>query len=171
MQQFYRPSGDSTQKRGVVVDVPMPSLTTHMDIGESDLPYPIKFDEVDAVDFDRNDHVRGDLVAQLSALSKERQAESEDFAKLQRRIAQYQKQKAQKSVTLNEKRFFEERAELDADKEDEKQIKEQVSGERPVFRRNFYNDEVLAITKDYVRLLANPKVAGGTRKGGVEATP
>jgi carboxyl-terminal processing protease len=37
MQQFYRPSGESTQKRGVVADVPMPSLTTHMDVGESDL--------------------------------------------------------------------------------------------------------------------------------------
>ena len=30
MQQFYRPDGDSTQKRGVLADVELPSLTTHL---------------------------------------------------------------------------------------------------------------------------------------------
>ncbi|HPP54298.1 MAG TPA: S41 family peptidase, partial [Thermoguttaceae bacterium] len=39
MQQFYRPSGDSTQNRGVVSDIEWPSLTTHLDVGESDLDY------------------------------------------------------------------------------------------------------------------------------------
>ena len=32
MQQFYRPDGDSTQKRGVLADIELPSLTTHMDV-------------------------------------------------------------------------------------------------------------------------------------------
>ncbi len=35
MQQFYRPSGDSTQKRGVLSDIELPSLTTHLDVGEA----------------------------------------------------------------------------------------------------------------------------------------
>ena len=35
MQQFYRPNGDSTQKRGVLADVVLPSLTDHMDVGEA----------------------------------------------------------------------------------------------------------------------------------------
>ena len=30
MQQFYRPNGDSTQKRGVLADIEWPSLTTHL---------------------------------------------------------------------------------------------------------------------------------------------
>src|SRR5690606_34912583 len=38
MQQFYRPNGDSTQKRGVLADVVLPSLTNHMEgISEADL--------------------------------------------------------------------------------------------------------------------------------------
>ena len=41
MQQFYRPDGDSTQKRGVLADVELPSLTTHLDVGEADLDYPV----------------------------------------------------------------------------------------------------------------------------------
>ncbi|HEY2760116.1 MAG TPA: S41 family peptidase, partial [Pirellulales bacterium] len=39
IQQFYRPDGDSTQNRGVVSDIELPSLTTHLDVGESDLDY------------------------------------------------------------------------------------------------------------------------------------
>ena len=45
IQQFYRPGGDSTQNRGVVSDVELPSLTTHLDVGESDLDYALKFDQ------------------------------------------------------------------------------------------------------------------------------
>ena len=74
---------------------------------------------------------------------------------------------------MNEEEFFQERAELDAEKEDEKQIEEQISSERPVFRRYFYNDEILEITLDYVRLLTTPQVAevnpGGRARG--EMTP
>ena len=39
IQQFYRPGGDSTQNRGVVSDVELPSLTTQLDVGEKDLDY------------------------------------------------------------------------------------------------------------------------------------
>ena len=69
-------------------------------------------------------------------------------------------QKAKDYVTLNEEKFFAERAEFDAEKEDEAKIKEQVETERPVFRRNYYNDEVLNIAVDYVNLLNGPQVAG-----------
>ena len=46
MQQFYRPNGDSTQKRGVISDVVLPSITDKMDVGESDLDYPVEFDRI-----------------------------------------------------------------------------------------------------------------------------
>jgi carboxyl-terminal processing protease len=38
MQQFYRPSGESTQLRGVLADLVLPSLSDKMDVGESDTP-------------------------------------------------------------------------------------------------------------------------------------
>ena len=53
MQQFYRPNGDSTQKRGVLSDVELPSLTTHLDVGEADLDYPVEFDKVEPLHFKR----------------------------------------------------------------------------------------------------------------------
>jgi carboxyl-terminal processing protease len=160
MQQFYRPSGESTQKRGVVADVALPSLTTHMDVGESDLDYPIEFDRVEASRFTGNQMVTQQLLAELNTRSQARRDAVEDFQKLMRRIEQYRQQKAKDYVTLNEEAFFAERAEFDADKEDEAQINEQIESERPVFRRNYYNNEVLAISTDYVELLGGTQVAG-----------
>ncbi len=63
MQQFYRPSGESTQKRGVVADIAMPSLTTHMDVSEGDLDYPIEFDRVDPARFQGDNFVNPNLLA------------------------------------------------------------------------------------------------------------
>ena len=51
--QFYRPDGDSTQRRGVLADIELPSLTTHLDVGEADLDYPVAFDHIDAREFKR----------------------------------------------------------------------------------------------------------------------
>ena len=166
MQQFYRPNGESTQKRGVVVDVPMPSLTTHMDVGETDLDYPVKFDEVKPAPFTKVDDVNKAVVKELIERSKSRRQDSEDFKKLERRIKSYQDQKAKKYVTLNEEKFFKEREELDANKEEEKEIKEQAGGDRPVFRRNYYNNEILDVTLDYLNLLRDPNFANATQDVG-----
>ena len=51
VQQFYRPSGDSTQQRGVLADIVLPSLTDHYDVSEADLDYPVAFDKVPAASF------------------------------------------------------------------------------------------------------------------------
>ena len=70
-------------------------------------------------------------------------------------------QKAKKEVPLNEEKFNARRAELDSEAEEEKTFEEQAgsNGENEVFKRNFYNNEVLGITLDYLRLLGKDKVA------------
>ncbi|MFM7068872.1 MAG: carboxy terminal-processing peptidase, partial [Actinomycetes bacterium] len=160
MQQFYRPSGESTQKRGVLADVVMPSLTTHMDVGESDLDYPVEFDQVDAAKYDKTGQVSADIVREINARSVARREKNEDFGKLGRRIEQYLKQKSRKMVTLHEEQFFAERKEFDADKEDEKKLKDQMESGRPVFEETYYNKEVLDIAADYASLLSQSKQAG-----------
>ena len=77
-------------------------------------------------------------------------AKSEDFKDLESRISEYIKEKTKNTVTLNEKKFFE--RELDAEKEDEKTLEKQVNGDTKI-NRDFYLDEVMAITTDYVTRL------------------
>lgn len=47
IQKFYRVSGGSTQHRGVLSDIVLPSTTDTPEIGESSLPNPLTYDEVD----------------------------------------------------------------------------------------------------------------------------
>jgi carboxyl-terminal processing protease len=161
MQQFYRPNGDSTQKRGVLADIPLPSLTSQMDVGEADLDFAIDFDQVQPAPFKKDKLVSRELVNELKNRSAARQKTSEDFAKLLKNITRYREQKDRKSVTLNEEKFLAERKEIDAEREEEKQFEEQFgSTERPVFDlESFYNKEVLAIAEDYLEVIKKQHLA------------
>ncbi len=158
MQQFYRPNGDSTQKRGVLADVVLPSVTNHMDISEGDLDHALAFDQVPSARFKKVDLVSKDVVEQLKVTSAERRAKSPDFQKLLKNIDRYVEQKSKKRITLNEEKYFAQRAELDADKEDEKQF-EEVANSKEVVKRDYYFNEVMAITLDYIKALKDSKLA------------
>ncbi len=159
MQQFYRPNGDSTQQRGVLADITLPSISDHMDVSESDLDYPVEFDRVPSANHEKLSLVPSAMLKTLQQRSQSRIAESEDFAKRIRNIEEYKKQKARKSVTLNEEKFLARRKELNADKEDEKTIDDQINHSNEDIERTYYLDEVLRITAEYMSLLNEDKIA------------
>ena len=155
IQQFYRPDGDSTQRRGVVSDVELPSMSTHLPVGEADLDFALKFDHVDAVPFNAVNMVNSDLVKQLAQLSTERIDKSDEWQKEIKKIARYEKQKDRKQVSLNKEKFIAEHADINSEKEEEDQFKELNEQKRPVVKKDYYIDEVLAMTTDYLRLSKN----------------
>ncbi len=150
--QFYRPNGDSTQKRGVLSDLVIPSVTDKMPVGESDLEYPVEFDRISAARFESYGWASDDVKQALQIRSAKRVKESEKFAKRIRRIEEYVRQKNMKTVSLNEEEFLARSRELRAEKEDEKAIEDQVSGNKEI-KRDYYLDEVLEITADYMTML------------------
>jgi len=152
MQQFYRPNGDSTQNRGVLADIELPSITSNLDVGEADLDYPVAFDQVDPLQYKHFDYVNPAICAQLRQLSQPRVQASKDFQKVVRNIARYKEQKAKKTVTLNEEKFLKERAELNADKEEEKAIEKHSELNNGAIERDYYLNEALNITCDYLNL-------------------
>lgn len=158
VQQFYRPNGDSTQHRGVLADVVLPSLSQHWEgISESELDYPVAFDHVEPANFRETGSVNSDEIQRLRESSRARVTQSKDFQKIEKDIAHYEGMKKKKKVSLNEKQFLADRAELDVDKEQEKQLEEDKGAGKPVIKKDYYVDEALAITLDYIRL--NDKVA------------
>lgn len=159
VSQFYRPNGDSTQKRGVLSDVVLPSITDHMDITESDLEYPVEFDRVAKARYDKMSQINGDMVKRLFDRSRGRVADSDEFQREQRRIDKYVAQKAENSVSLNGDDFNERRKELDAEKEEEKLLEDQVNHTNDEIERDYYMEEVLAITVDYIQMLTGTPLA------------
>jgi carboxyl-terminal processing protease len=152
MQEFYRPNGDSTQKRGVLADIELPSLTSHLDVGEADLDYPVEFDQVAPMIYKRFDYVTPAICDQLKQLSNQRVAANEKFQRELNKIARYQEQKDRKTVTLNEAKFLKERSELNADKEEEKKLEELNDPNNKGIVRDYYLDEVLNVAVDYLNL-------------------
>jgi carboxyl-terminal processing protease len=159
MQQFYRPNGDSTQKRGVLADVVLPSVSSHMDVGEADLDFALEFDRVPAALYQKLEMVSPDILTQLRTKSQARRQNSEKFVKRQRDIQRYIEQKARETVSLNEKAFFADREELNAEKEDEKTFEELQNNGDEVVKKDYYFDEVLAITRDYIDQLKVNRIA------------
>jgi carboxyl-terminal processing protease len=164
-QQFYRPDGDSTQNRGVLSDVVLPSLIAQLDVGESSLDYAMKFDHVDPVPYASYDLVDNQLVAELNTLSAARRKESKDFQRVQRDIEFFNKQKERKRISLNKEKFLAEKNELSPEKQEEKELEELNDPDRPVVKRDYYFNEVLDITADYLRLLeSGPQAAAVDRR-------
>ncbi len=152
MQQFYRPSGASTQNRGVLADVELPSLTTHLDVSESDLDFPIPFSRVQPLEFQKLGYVNETIADRLSYLSSQRRKASEDFQEILDDIDRYLERKERKTVTLNEAKFRAEMEELNADKEEKETIQQMSDSSDNGIERNYYLDEALAITVDYLKL-------------------
>ena len=157
IQQFYRPGGDSTQNRGVEADVELPALTSYLDIGESDLDFALDFDKVDAASHVKMGMVSPRVIDELASRSKQRIKGSEDFQKVARVIKRYTDRKERKYVSLNEKKFLADREDDDDQEDPEGPMVEDKPD--PVVDRNFYVEEALNITVDYIEALKRQKVA------------
>jgi carboxyl-terminal processing protease len=159
IQQFYRPSGDSTQNRGVVSDIELPQITTHWEVGESDLDYALKFDRVMPLKHLNYRNATAQLIEQLRERSEKRSDKSEYFSKERRKIERYLEQKENSTVTLNKETFLAERKELNSEKDQEEIFESLEDDDRPVFPSTPYNEEVIAIALDYLDLLGQNRIA------------
>jgi carboxyl-terminal processing protease len=112
IRKFYRASGASTQLEGVVPDIILPSVNNHLEVGESSLDNPMKYDTIDAAVYDKLDRVQP-FVPELRRRSDTRIATDTDFAFVRDEEARYKKAKAEKSVSLNEATRLKEKKESD----------------------------------------------------------
>ena len=120
IRKFYRPSGASTQLKGVSADIALPSLSDAADVGEAELKDPLPWDRIPSSDFAREDHVSA-FEHELQAQSAARVAGDKDFAYLGEDIAQFKKNLATKTVSMNEADRRQEKAEAKAREEIRKQ--------------------------------------------------
>lgn len=101
IRKFYRASGSSTQLKGVVPDIVLPSINNHADVGEGSLPGALSWDTVPSAKYEPVNLINGHL-AELRKRSEARVATDKDFAWLNVEAERYQKMKGDKTVSLNE---------------------------------------------------------------------
>ncbi|MFI5362348.1 MAG: carboxy terminal-processing peptidase [Elusimicrobiota bacterium] len=108
VQKFYRVSGGSTQNRGVIPDIHLPSGGDLSDMTESAQKDALPYDEIEPASYDRAGAVDG-KIAPVSKASAERVAASKEFAWIREDLERWEKQKADKNLSLNEKKRLAER--------------------------------------------------------------
>lgn len=113
ISKFYRPSGASTQLKGVASDIILPSLTDVLDISEASLNNPLPWDTIAAARFTGSGRAQAALPT-LRARSAARIASDPGFATVQQDRERLRKAREEKSVSLNEGQRRREKSEVEA---------------------------------------------------------
>lgn len=100
-QKFYRITGDSTQNRGVVPDINLPSLYNVHEIGESALKNALPWDRIRAAQFSSWPEFSG-KIPRLVELHKQRAPKDPDYVYLIKTSELIEKRSADKELSLNE---------------------------------------------------------------------
>ena len=98
--KFYRVSGGSTQHKGVIPDIEIPSRVDKTRIGEDALDHALPWDQIDAVPHTRYFDFSG-VIDQLRKNHDNRFATNPEFQLLQKEIEFLEKQRGIDYVTLN----------------------------------------------------------------------
>jgi carboxyl-terminal processing protease len=113
IRKFYRPDGSSTQLKGVLSDIVLPSPTGVLKQGEAEMPDPLPWDSVTPAQHAEFDRVAHWLPA-LREASARRVAASQDFTWLREDDDRIQAQLTNPVVSLNESVRRQEKAENEA---------------------------------------------------------
>jgi carboxyl-terminal processing protease len=100
IQKFYRVSGGSTQHKGVLPDIHLPSIGDVAYNTESSYKNALPYDEVEPAPHQDEGAPR---VAKLASASAARVAADREFRWMKEDIERYEKEKKEKDVSLNEK--------------------------------------------------------------------
>lgn len=133
-RKFYRASGSSTQLKGVVPDIILPSVNDYYpELGESSLENPLSWDTIDSASYEKLNRVQPYLT-ELAKRSTRRVAEEKDFAYVREDIEKIKKIVADKTVSLNEmQRLKEKEAEDVRAKTREQELKSRHQGDETVY--------------------------------------
>jgi carboxyl-terminal processing protease len=164
ISKFYRVNGDSTQNKGVVSDVVLPSIMNHRDIGEDSLDNALAFDRIQRAGYlPFSAYVSDGITRKLSQQSASRVVDDKDFQKVKQNVERYTERKNRKTISLNEQTLRMEEEELKREREEEEETMKKASGnddEKDIFADNFYNRELVNISIDYSEILNGQRTAG-----------
>jgi carboxyl-terminal processing protease len=128
--KFYRPSGVSTQLRGVASDIVLPSTTDVSDVSEASLDDPLPADVIPAAPYEGMDRV-APYVARLRAASRERTSSEQTFTALTAAVTVLKQNLATKTVSLNEAERRQELAESKQRADEWERLTHELAARRP----------------------------------------
>jgi carboxyl-terminal processing protease len=127
-QKFYLPDGSSTQLRGVVSDISLPSIDDFLPIGEKSLPHALVWDEIPSSFFD-GARLDPKILKPLRDASLARQQKLAEFAWLKKNIDWSKSKEEEKRISLN-------LVEREKEKADDDAFRKEMIAEKNVLAKN-----------------------------------
>jgi len=118
MQKFYRINGKTTQLEGVIPDIILPDNYKYIEVGEKEMDYPLKYDNIEDV---RYNIYSDDFEAKLKTLklySQKRIKQNQTFKLIDDNAKRLKRRRDETIVSLNYVKFkkFDEQLKLEGDK-------------------------------------------------------
>ena len=104
IQKFYRITGESTQRKGIVSDLEMKDYFTYSDIGERYDDFALAWDKIQPVSFQKSTYFDADA---LKSKSTARMSNNANYQLMLDAAQWKEKLNKEESITLNQNKFFE----------------------------------------------------------------
>ncbi|MES2693338.1 MAG: carboxy terminal-processing peptidase [Verrucomicrobiota bacterium] len=127
IQKYYLPSGASTQLKGVVPDIVLPSVEDYLPIGEGDLPRALVWDQIQKPAVFKGEPLDPKVLAPLRESSLERQKSLEEFTYLRRYVERFKARQEEKNISVNLETRKQQKTDDDAFRKEIKAEKERLS--------------------------------------------
>ena len=127
IQKYYLPSGASTQLKGVIPDIVLPSIDDYIpNIGEADLPHALVWDQIPSSMFD-GQPLDPKVVTPLRQASLDRQAKLPEFSYLRKNVDWFKMRQQQKLISVNLTEREKQKASDEAFRKEMKTEREQIA--------------------------------------------
>ncbi len=168
--KFYRVNGSSTQLRGVMPDLELPSAFKLNEYGEGSQPSALPWDQIASTRFEVTDNVNDKMISRLRDKYNQRLRSDEELKKLVEDLASFRKAREDKSVSLQIDKRRKERAEAEKKRdavnslEEEETEENTTTGVTPAKKKDIYLTEASRILADMVTIANEPTLAGAKKK-------
>ncbi|MGR3810483.1 carboxy terminal-processing peptidase [Jiulongibacter sp. NS-SX5] len=149
-EKFYRITGNSTQRKGVIPDIALPSPWSSTESGESSRPTALPYDEIKSSNFEDQKKISSHMRRALKSNFDSRFAESEDLQTLQKEIEIYKADKDQNEFSLNYDERLKEKEEDEGNRTAIKKLRKTKTGDDHT--DDLYLNEASKILTDLIRM-------------------
>ncbi len=147
--KFYRVNGGSTQLKGVMPDIPIPSRFDVLDVGESSEKNALAWDEIEPVDYDVFDPRLPQEIPTLKKLHEKRMQHDPEYKLILKEIGEIKRERKKNSVSLNLAVRKKLRDEREKRKKELKKLHKKLGYKK---NEDFYLVETAHILGDYAQM-------------------
>ncbi|TDB65881.1 carboxy terminal-processing peptidase [Arundinibacter roseus] len=168
--KFYRVNGSSTQLRGVMPDLELPTAFAANEYGEGSQPSALPWDQIASSRYEVTHAISDKTIARLRDKYAQRLQSDEELKKLAKDLESFRKAREDKSVSLQIDKRKKEREEAEKkrsavsslDMEDEEAEEGEVTPAKK--KKDVYITETSRILADLVAISKETSVAGAKKK-------